>query len=91
MSAYVAKHLQGRQRDWSLATQQRLEMITSVLGSIKSMKILGLDDAVISLVTNLRAREISLSKRLGWIMLAHNASGKPTPTWSLAYLRVSFY
>lgn len=80
MSAYVAKHLQGRQRDWSLATQKRLEIITSVLGRIKSMKILGLDDAIISLVTNLKAREISLSKRLGWIMLAHNASGKLTPT-----------
>ncbi|KAI9042041.1 P-loop containing nucleoside triphosphate hydrolase protein [Aspergillus affinis] len=40
MSAYVAKHLQGRQKDWSAATQRRLTRIAAVLGRVKSMKIL---------------------------------------------------
>jgi hypothetical protein len=76
MSAYVAKHLQRRQEDWSAATQERLAMITSILGGIESMKILGIEKATSSLVSNLRAREILMSIRLRWIMVAYNASGK---------------
>ncbi|PLB52013.1 P-loop containing nucleoside triphosphate hydrolase protein [Aspergillus steynii IBT 23096] len=74
MSAYVAKHLQGRQKDWSSATQRRLSMITAVLGGVKSMKILGLEEATRSIVSDLRDREIAMSKRLRWIMVAYNAS-----------------
>lgn len=80
MSAYVAKHLQGRQRDWSAATQDRLAMSTSILGGIKSMKILGLEKATSFLILNLRAREIAMSMRLRWIMVAYNASGKALST-----------
>ncbi|KAJ5797178.1 uncharacterized protein N7518_005718 [Penicillium psychrosexuale] len=74
MSAYVAKHLQGRQKDWSAATQDRLSMLTSILGGIKSVKILGLEQAVSLLVSNLRTREIARSVSLRWIMVAYNAS-----------------
>jgi hypothetical protein len=76
MSAYVAKYLQERQRDWSAATQDRLAMMTAILGGIKSMKILGLEKATTYLVSNLRAREIAMSIRLRWLMVAYNASGK---------------
>lgn len=76
MSAYVAKHLQGRQSDWSAATQDRLAMMTAILGGIKSMKILGLEKATTCLVLNLRAQEIAMSLRLRWLMVAYNASGK---------------
>ena len=76
MSAYVAKHLQGRQKDWSAATQHRLTVIAAVLGRVKSMKILGLEEAIRSLISGLRNREIAMSKRLRWIMVAYNASGK---------------
>ena len=79
MSAYVAKHLQGRQMDWSAATQDRLSMLTSILGGIKSVKILGLEQAIILLVSNLRTREIARSISLRWIMVAYNASGKMPP------------
>ncbi|OOQ83629.1 putative multidrug resistance protein [Penicillium brasilianum] len=74
MSAYVAKHLQGRQSDWSAATQDRLAMMAAILGGIKSMKILGLEKATTYLVLNLRAREIAMSIRLRWLMVAYNAS-----------------
>ena len=88
MSAYVAKHLQVKQKDWSVATQDRLSMLASVLRGIKSMKILGLDQATSFLVSNLRAREIAKSIRLRWIMVAYNASGKTNNSFPLCYSQV---
>lgn len=77
MSKYVATHLQSRQKAWSVATQKRLAMITSMLSSAKSMKMLGLTEAMKSKITALRDEEIKTSKRLRWMMVAYNASGEP--------------
>ncbi|KAI2671649.1 hypothetical protein CBS147355_8641 [Penicillium roqueforti] len=90
MSAYVAKHLQAKQKDWSVATQDRLSMLASVLRGIKSMKILGLDQATSFLVSNLRAREIAKSIRLRWIMVAYNASANALGIFSPVLTLVLF-
>ncbi|PIG88393.1 multidrug resistance protein [Aspergillus arachidicola] len=84
LSAYVAKHIQGRQADWSTATQARLATITSVLAGAKSVKMLGLEDAISSLISELRSREISLSKKMRWIMVAYNASANALGIFSPA-------
>jgi len=76
LSRYVAKHLQSKQKAWSVATQKRLAMITYMLGSAKSMKMLGLTEAVRSNIRDLRDHEIEMSKRLRWMIVAYNASGK---------------
>ncbi|KAH7327434.1 P-loop containing nucleoside triphosphate hydrolase protein [Rhexocercosporidium sp. MPI-PUGE-AT-0058] len=74
MSRYVAKHLQGRQKAWNVATQKRLAMISLMLSSAKSMKMLGLTEATKSKITALRNDEIQTSKKLRWMMVAYTAS-----------------
>ncbi|OJJ72157.1 hypothetical protein ASPBRDRAFT_196270 [Aspergillus brasiliensis CBS 101740] len=74
MSAYVAKHLEPRQKKWNAATQERISTTTSVLGGIKSLKMMGMEDAVQSRILKLRANELRMSERQRWILVAYNAS-----------------
>ncbi|QGA21426.1 hypothetical protein EYB26_009136 [Talaromyces marneffei] len=74
VSAYVAKHLDGMQKDWNVATQKRLATVAAALGGIKSLKMMGMEDAVQSLISYLRSEEIGSSKRLRWILVTNNAS-----------------
>ncbi|KNG91202.1 ATP-binding cassette transporter [Aspergillus nomiae NRRL 13137] len=74
MSAYVARHLQRRQRNWNAATQKRMAVTTAMLQSIKSMKMLGISSPVKTFLSGLRSEEIQASIRLRWVMLAYNAS-----------------
>lgn len=75
MSAYVAKHLEPRQKEWNTATQARIATTTSVLSGIKSLKMMGIEDAMQSLISQLREKELRLSERLRRILVAYNASG----------------
>ncbi|PYH32191.1 ATP-binding cassette transporter [Aspergillus neoniger CBS 115656] len=74
MSAYVAKHLKPRQKEWNTATQERISTTTSVLGGIKSLKMMGMVDATQCRISQLREKELRLSERLRWILVAYNAS-----------------
>ncbi|KAK0640764.1 P-loop containing nucleoside triphosphate hydrolase protein [Cercophora newfieldiana] len=74
MSRYLAKNLQGRQKDWTVATQERLAMTISMLGSMKSLKMLGITPYTETLVQNLRASELSKAMKVRWMMVAYNAS-----------------
>ncbi|PVH81323.1 P-loop containing nucleoside triphosphate hydrolase protein [Cadophora sp. DSE1049] len=74
MSKYVAKHLRSRQKAWNVATQRRLAMITAMLSSAKSMKMLGLIEETKSKIAALRNEEIQTSKNLRWMMVAYNAT-----------------
>ncbi|KAJ5953836.1 hypothetical protein N7501_008115 [Penicillium viridicatum] len=74
MSAYVAKHLENRQKVWNEATQSRIAATTSTLEGIKSLKIMGMEDAVQSQILHLRSKEIQISKPFRWILVAYNAS-----------------
>ncbi|KAE8142964.1 P-loop containing nucleoside triphosphate hydrolase protein [Aspergillus pseudotamarii] len=89
MSAYVACHLQPRQRNWNAATQKRMAVTTSLLQSVKSMKMLGISESVKTLLFGLRAKEIQASIRLRWVMFAYNASanalGMFTPVITLVF------
>lgn len=75
MSRYLAKNLQSKQKDWTEATQKRLAMTTSMIYSMKSLKMLGLSPYTEDLVQRLRRLEIGAAKRVRWIMVAYNASG----------------
>ncbi|KAH8430775.1 uncharacterized protein LDX57_008438 [Aspergillus melleus] len=65
-------------------------MIAAVLGRVKSMKILGLEEAIRSLISHLRNREIAMSKRLRWIMVAYNASANALGIFSPVVTLVLF-
>jgi ATP-binding cassette, subfamily C (CFTR/MRP), member 1 len=75
VSRYVATHLSRKQRDWTVATQKRISMTVSMLASAKSIKMLGVSDAIQSKVQELRLHEIAMSKKLGWMMVGYNSSG----------------
>lgn len=87
MSAYVAKHLENRQKSWNEATQSRIAATTSTLEGIKSLKIMGMEDAIRSQILHLRNNEIQISKPFRWILVAYNASGmyrfERTDMWPL--------
>lgn len=60
---------------WNVATQKRISMTTSMLNSMKSLKMLGVTTYVESLVQNLRLWELNMAMQVRWIMVAYNASG----------------
>ncbi|PTB62192.1 P-loop containing nucleoside triphosphate hydrolase protein [Trichoderma citrinoviride] len=74
MSRYLAKNLQSKQKSWNEATQRRLSMTTSMLSSMKSLKMLGVAPYTENLIRNLRLQELAKAKRVRWMMVAYNAS-----------------
>ncbi|KAK2012789.1 P-loop containing nucleoside triphosphate hydrolase protein [Colletotrichum eremochloae] len=96
MSRYLAKNLQGKQKDWTVATQKRLAMTTSMLASMKSLKMLGVSSYTESLIQNLRHEELNAAKKVRWMMVAYNASANalgifsPIITFVLFVLVASF-
>lgn len=76
MSRHVARNLRPKQSDWNKASQNRMDMVISSLTSIKTIKMLGLVQTVRSHLQNLRTVEVEAAKKLSWIMVMANASGK---------------
>ncbi|KAK1639348.1 P-loop containing nucleoside triphosphate hydrolase protein [Colletotrichum phormii] len=74
VSRYLAKNLQSKHKDWSVATHNRIAMTTSMLGSVKSLKMLGIVAYTESLILSLRLRELDMAKKVRWMMVAYNAS-----------------
>ncbi|KAF4121361.1 ABC-type multidrug transport system, ATPase and permease component [Geosmithia morbida] len=81
-SRYLAKNLQARQEAWNMGTQQRLATTTSMLSSLKSVKMLGLSDYIESLVSSLRKDELYMAERIRRMMVAHNASANASVIFS---------
>lgn len=54
ISAYVARNLKHRQREWNTATRERISMTSSVLSSAKTIKMLGMQEAVEQQLLTLR-------------------------------------
>ncbi len=75
MSRFVAKHLQPAQKTWNTATQRRVAATSSMLGSMKVIKMLGLQNCVANRTRHLREEEMEAASRVRWIMVYYNASG----------------
>jgi ATP-binding cassette subfamily C (CFTR/MRP) protein 1 len=63
MSAGVTKLIGARQREWVKAIQRRVGITSSMLGSMKSVKMMGLSDTLFDTLQSQRVRELELSKR----------------------------
>nr|WNZ75576.1 hypothetical protein [Trichoderma harzianum] len=74
ISRYVAKNIRSRQKGWNMATQRRISALSSILGSMKSVKALGISGAMMDYVEELRQDEINSSKRVRWMNAIYNAS-----------------
>ncbi len=75
MSRYVAQQLQPGQKAWNAATQRRIAATSSMLGSMKLIKMLGLQNCVANLTRRLREEELKTASRVRWVMVYYNASG----------------
>lgn len=76
MTRYVAQNMKSRQKNWTAATQERIAATACMLGSIKSVKILGLYETVASQIRKLRVHELEQSKKVRWMTVVLNASGQ---------------
>ncbi|KAK0390693.1 hypothetical protein NLU13_0196 [Sarocladium strictum] len=74
MSRYLALNLRSRQKAWTDATQKRIAVTTSMLSSVKGMKMMGFTEETESLIDQLRIEELKMAKRVRWMMVAYNAS-----------------
>ncbi|PTB62314.1 hypothetical protein BBK36DRAFT_1172514 [Trichoderma citrinoviride] len=74
VSRYVAKNIRVRQKGWNMATQRRISVLSSVLGSMKSVKALGVSGAIMNYVDQLREDEIKASKNVRFMNAVYNAS-----------------
>jgi ATP-binding cassette subfamily C (CFTR/MRP) protein 1 len=52
-----------RQKNWLQATEKRINLTTSILGSIRNVKFLGLTEVMSSMIEALRIEEIEVSKK----------------------------
>ncbi|KAL6870410.1 P-loop containing nucleoside triphosphate hydrolase protein [Trichoderma novae-zelandiae] len=74
VSRYVAKNIRVRQKGWNMATQRRISVLSSILGSMKSVKALGVSGAIMSYIDQLREDEIKASKNVRFMNAIYNAS-----------------
>jgi ATP-binding cassette subfamily C (CFTR/MRP) protein 1 len=75
MSRYVAKHLQPRQKAWNKSTQNRVAATSSMLSSMKVIKMLGFQNYLTHRIQELRKEELFAASKLRWVMVYYNASG----------------
>ncbi|KAL7813269.1 P-loop containing nucleoside triphosphate hydrolase protein [Trichoderma aethiopicum] len=74
VSRYVAKNIRVRQKGWNMATQRRISVLSSILGSMKSVKALGVSGATMNYIDQLRGDEINASKNVRFMNAVYNAS-----------------
>ncbi|KAK5995410.1 ABC multidrug transporter B [Cladobotryum mycophilum] len=90
VSAYVARNIRSKQKNWNLATQQRISALSAIIGSMKSVKALGLSGAMTDYVNRLRQNEIDRSKDVRWMNVAYNASANALGIFAPAITIVLF-
>ncbi|KAH8899329.1 hypothetical protein GQ53DRAFT_709991 [Thozetella sp. PMI_491] len=73
-SRYVAQNLKGRSLRWNAATQKRITMTSAVIGSIKNIKMLGLQETTAAHISSLRDQELSAAGSFRLLMFFYNAS-----------------
>lgn len=72
----MAKNMKTEQGKWNTATQKRISVINSMLGSIKNIKMLGMQQYVANHVEDLRYREIDAAGGVRRLILKYNFSGE---------------
>ncbi|KAF7874446.1 uncharacterized protein EAF02_008423 [Botrytis sinoallii] len=84
MSRFVAKHLQPRQKAWNSATQSRIGATSSLISSMKVVKMIGLQHNLTHRVQQLRKEELWVASKLRWVMVYYNASANALGIFSPA-------
>lgn len=74
VSRYVAQHLKPEQARWNIAVQQRMSFTNSALGSIKNIRMLGIQEAVMEQIQKLRRNEIDAARGARLLTVQYGAS-----------------
>ncbi|KAI1271579.1 putative ABC transporter [Xylaria sp. FL0933] len=90
MSRYVAKHLRPRQEAWNRATQSRIAATSSMISSMKTVKMLGFQDKLTRRIQELREEELWTASKQRWIVVYNNASANALGIFSPAITLVLF-
>ncbi|KAF4624351.1 hypothetical protein G7Y89_g13820 [Cudoniella acicularis] len=75
ISSPITGKIRVRQKVYMAAIQKRIAMVSSMLGSMKSLKMMGLSDTIQAKVQEQRMLEIDSSKRFRWMVVALNMVG----------------
>ncbi|KAK7996449.1 hypothetical protein PG989_004489 [Apiospora arundinis] len=90
VSRFVAKHLQPSQKAWNSATQDRIAATSSVLKTMKVIKVLGFQGHLSSRIQKLREFELWTASKLRWVMIYYNASANALGIFSPAITLIVF-
>ena len=69
-SEKVGNTIGAKQKAWSQAIQKRIAMTSSMLGSIKALKMMGLSDIIEEKVQKQRLEEIAIAADFRWMMVS---------------------
>jgi ATP-binding cassette subfamily C (CFTR/MRP) protein 1 len=76
LSTWLGKYMRARQLLWSAATQTRVTAISYVVARMKGVRMLGLSNTVLSMLTTLRELEVAAHKYIRkirvWVLLISN-------------------
>ena len=72
LSSMVAKRIGGRQKIWTAAIQRRIAIVSSALGSMKSLKMMGLGRVMTDIIQGQRIRQLSHQKSFRWMIVWMN-------------------
>jgi hypothetical protein len=76
-----------RQKEWLQATEKRINFTSSILGSIRNVKFLGLTEIMSSKIEALRTEELEISKKFRRIQSVRVCMGVCLP---LSLSRVNY-
>ncbi|KAJ4303189.1 hypothetical protein N0V90_002082 [Kalmusia sp. IMI 367209] len=75
INTYASKFASEKQKVWSRAVQTRIGSTASMLGAMKSVKMMGLADPLFKNIQNQRAEEMKSANGYRWLVLLTNMTG----------------
>lgn len=90
VSKFVAKNIRSRQRNWNEATERRIGALSSMLGSMKSVKSLGITETLVSHIAGLRKDELAKAGEKRFMDCQYNASANALGIFAPALTVVLF-
>ncbi|KAM5475676.1 hypothetical protein MauCBS54593_001368 [Microsporum audouinii] len=71
-NSQLSKRIAGKQKVWNAAVQKRIAVTSSMLGSMKSMKMMGMTEVVYDSIQEYRVQEIRSAMGYRWLSLWTN-------------------
>ncbi|KAM5453644.1 hypothetical protein McanCB56680_002853 [Microsporum canis] len=71
-NSQLSKRIAGKQKVWNAAVQKRIAVTSSMLGSMKSMKMMGMTEMVYDSIQEYRVQEIRSAMGYRWLSLWTN-------------------